>query len=199
MSVLFPPRRRSAPASLLAGYSYPKDSAFTAVKGDAEFLNRFVKGVPFVNKKYTKEVPFLSCMVHKRARSWSSGRNLPVQNFAGLSPLPTSPRDIIMLQNKTNLRVAASVNLFARISSPLSLLNHLYHPMELKSHTQNSLPLHTYKSFPSILYFVKTTGIVPNKSSTLPCPYNSSDANMLSYYVFMKPYCKSLSSVLSRL
>ena len=78
LSFLFSPRRQSAPESLIVGYSYPKDSAFTAVKRDAKFLSRFVKGVPFVNRKYTKGLPFLSNMVHKRVRSWSSGRNLPV-------------------------------------------------------------------------------------------------------------------------
>ena len=112
--------------------------------------------------------------------------------------LPTA-HNYVVKQNRGKLKSCCKCNLFARISSPLSLLNHLYHPMALKSRTQNSLPLRRYKSFPSILYFAKTTGIVPNKSSTLPCPYNSSDANMLSCYVFMKPYYKSLSSVLSRL
>ena len=39
--------------------SYLKDSAFTAVKRDAKFFTRFVKGVPFVNgRSYTKGVPF---------------------------------------------------------------------------------------------------------------------------------------------
>ena len=39
---------------------------------------RFLKGVPFVNRKYTKEVPFLSKMVCNRARGLTSGRSLIV-------------------------------------------------------------------------------------------------------------------------
>ena len=38
--------------------SYLKDSAFTAVKRDAKFSTRYVTGVPFVNRRYTKGVPF---------------------------------------------------------------------------------------------------------------------------------------------
>ena len=38
--------------------SYLKDSAFTAVKRDAKFKTRYVKGVPFVSRMYTKGVPF---------------------------------------------------------------------------------------------------------------------------------------------
>ena len=38
--------------------SYLKDSAFTAVKRDAKVLTRCVKGVPFVNRRYTEGVPF---------------------------------------------------------------------------------------------------------------------------------------------
>ena len=34
---------------------------------------RYVKGVPFVNRKYTKEVPFLSKMVCNRARGLTRG------------------------------------------------------------------------------------------------------------------------------
>ena len=40
--------------------SYLKDSVFTAVKRDEKFLTRYVKGVPFVNRRYTKGVSFLS-------------------------------------------------------------------------------------------------------------------------------------------
>ena len=36
-------------------YSYLKDSAF---KRDTKLLTRFVKGVPFVNRRYRKGVPF---------------------------------------------------------------------------------------------------------------------------------------------
>ena len=34
------------------------ESAFTSVKRDAKLLNRYVKGVPCVNRRYTKEVLF---------------------------------------------------------------------------------------------------------------------------------------------
>ena len=48
--------------------SYFKDSAFPAVKRDAVFLNGYVKGVPFLTRRYTERVPFLSKMVHKSVR-----------------------------------------------------------------------------------------------------------------------------------
>ena len=38
--------------------SYLQDSAFTAVKRDAKVLTRYLKGVPFANRRYTKGVPF---------------------------------------------------------------------------------------------------------------------------------------------
>ena len=38
--------------------SYLNGSAFTAVKRDAKFLTKYVKGLPFVNRRYTKRVPF---------------------------------------------------------------------------------------------------------------------------------------------
>ena len=34
--------------------SYLIDSAFTEVKKEAEFKTRYVKGVPFVNRRYTE-------------------------------------------------------------------------------------------------------------------------------------------------
>ena len=40
--------------------SYLKDGAFTAVKRDATFYTRYVKGVPFVNRRHTSGVPFPS-------------------------------------------------------------------------------------------------------------------------------------------
>ena len=48
-----------------------RGTAFTAVKRDANFLTWHVKGVPFVNRGYTKMVPFLSKMVYKRERCWT--------------------------------------------------------------------------------------------------------------------------------
>ena len=41
-------------------YSHSKDGAFTAVKRDGTFYTRKVKGVPFVNRRYTRGVTFLS-------------------------------------------------------------------------------------------------------------------------------------------
>ena len=42
-------------------YSYLKDGAYSpAVKGNAKFLNSYVKGAPFVIEGITKWVPFLS-------------------------------------------------------------------------------------------------------------------------------------------
>ena len=38
--------------------SYLIDGAFTAVKRDAKFETGYVKGVPFVNRSYTKGVTF---------------------------------------------------------------------------------------------------------------------------------------------
>ena len=49
-------------------YSRFKDSAFTAVKRDAKFETRYVKRVPFINRRYTKGVLFLLNMEYKRVR-----------------------------------------------------------------------------------------------------------------------------------
>ena len=38
--------------------SYLYDSAFTAVKRDAKSQTRYVKGVPFVNRRYMEGVPW---------------------------------------------------------------------------------------------------------------------------------------------
>ena len=50
-----------------------KDIVFIAVKRDAIFYTRYVKVVRFVRGRYTKGVPFLSKMVWKRIRGWTSG------------------------------------------------------------------------------------------------------------------------------
>ena len=49
---------------------------------------RYVKGVPFVDRRYTKGVPlpFRSKMVNKRVRGWTSGRSLSYKTL--LSTLP---------------------------------------------------------------------------------------------------------------
>ena len=57
--------------------SYLNGSAFTALKRDAKFLTKYVKGVTFVNRRYTKGVPFSWKMLYKRVRGWTSGRSLP--------------------------------------------------------------------------------------------------------------------------
>ena len=64
---------------VLVIYSYYKDRPVTAVKRDAVFFYRYVKGVPFLSK-----------MLCKRVMSWASGRSLPVENFVGChrAPLP---------------------------------------------------------------------------------------------------------------
>ena len=58
-----------------------KDYAFTAIKRDTKFETWYVKGVPFVIVRYTKWVPFLSKVLYKKVRAWTSGRSLLVQNF----------------------------------------------------------------------------------------------------------------------
>ena len=50
-----------------------------------------MKGVPFANRRYKKGVPFLSKMVYKRLRDWTSGHNLSVQNFVEYPPWDPSP------------------------------------------------------------------------------------------------------------
>ena len=49
---------KSRKRSIFVTDSHLKDDAFTAVKRDAKFYTRYVKGVPFVNKRYTKGVSF---------------------------------------------------------------------------------------------------------------------------------------------
>ena len=43
----------------------------TALKGMQRGYTRYVKGVAFVNKRYTKGAPFLSEIVYTRVRVWS--------------------------------------------------------------------------------------------------------------------------------
>ena len=44
----------------------------------ASKTTRYLKGVLFADKRDTKGVPFLSKMVYKRVRGWTSGQSLPV-------------------------------------------------------------------------------------------------------------------------
>ena len=59
----------------------PKDpKSLQQLKG-CKVLNKIceIKGVPFVNRRYTKGGPFSWKMGHKRVRGWTSGRSLSVQ------------------------------------------------------------------------------------------------------------------------
>ena len=49
---------KSRKRSIFVTDSHLKDDAFTADKRGAKFYTRYVKGVPVVNKRYTKGVPF---------------------------------------------------------------------------------------------------------------------------------------------
>ena len=51
-------------------------------------MQRIGKGVPFVNKRYTKGIGILrvSNMLYKKLRGWTLGRSLPVQNFVKYPP-----------------------------------------------------------------------------------------------------------------
>ena len=72
-------------------YSYTlyfKDRALTTVQRDTKFKNGFVKGIPlicFVNRRYTKGVPFPSKMLYKRVRAESP--------CIKLCCVPPSPRE----------------------------------------------------------------------------------------------------------
>ena len=44
-------------------------------------VNKYVKGVPSFNKRYTKGIPFMSEMVYKRSRGWTLGESPPGIKF----------------------------------------------------------------------------------------------------------------------
>ena len=51
---------KSRKRSDFVSYSYFKDSGFTEVKRDGKLKDgKYVKGVPFVNRRRSKGVPFL--------------------------------------------------------------------------------------------------------------------------------------------
>ena len=54
----------------------------------------------FVNRGYTKRVHFLSKMVYKRVRGWTSGQSLPVENFLEYPPEVSS--DKVLFDTKLN-------------------------------------------------------------------------------------------------
>ena len=67
--------------------SYLQDSAFTAVKRDAKFSAGCVKGVPFVNRRYTEGVPFCEKWYLKGWRVWPPGWASPYKHlFSNPSP-----------------------------------------------------------------------------------------------------------------
>ena len=75
--------KKSIKRSRFVIYSYFKDSAYTAsVKRDVKFLTMYVKGVPFVNGRYTKEEPFLSKIVQKKGKGLDRGGGAPLINRA---------------------------------------------------------------------------------------------------------------------
>ena len=55
-----------------------KETRKLSGKINTVFETRYVKGVPFVNRRYKEWVPFLSKMVYERLRSWTLVRYLPV-------------------------------------------------------------------------------------------------------------------------
>ena len=65
------------------------ESAFTEVTRDVNFSTRYVKGVTFVNRTYTKWLPLMSNMVYKRVRDWILGCSpgegvLPYITYTGM-------------------------------------------------------------------------------------------------------------------
>ena len=81
-------------------FSYLKDrlSVFTAIKRDAKFETRYEKGVPSVNRMYTKGVTFLCKKVYKRVMGWTPGRSLPPFKTFWISPLPLAR--VLFLDNR---------------------------------------------------------------------------------------------------
>lgn len=61
-------------------YSYFKavlKTVFSAVKGDAAFQFRYVKGVPLVSRRYMQGVLFLSKIAYKRIGVGLRGEDFP--------------------------------------------------------------------------------------------------------------------------
>ena len=93
---------KSRKRSIFVIDSYLNDSVFTAVKRDAKFKTRYVKGVPFVNRRCTKGVPL----------SWKKGKGLDL----GAKRLPIKigeylppPQQMAVIQ--TNAQLDSPVNL----------------------------------------------------------------------------------------
>ena len=103
---------------IVISFSYLKDSASTTVKRGTMVLTRYLKGVPFGNGRYTKEVPFLSKMV----RGWTSGRSLLIWIFVESPPPP--PPGLYLKASQVTTLVALWVHYIALIKwniSPLML------------------------------------------------------------------------------
>ena len=68
--------KKSTKRSGFVVYSKSKESAFTAIIKAIRWMQSstwYLKGVPFVSKKYTIGVPFLPKMVNKWVRGQTSG------------------------------------------------------------------------------------------------------------------------------
>ena len=99
---------------------YVKDSVFTVVERDAKFYTWCVKGVSFINRRYTKGGTFLSKTVYKRVRGRTSGwspprMTVPVYHFCG------TPRDVVnSWRSPKNARLRGRPNVFPVVALLLS-------------------------------------------------------------------------------
>ena len=79
--------------------------------------SRCEAGVPFVNRMYTKGLPFLCKKVYKRVMGWTSGRRLPVWYFfdypRGGGGVKVSPRKSVV-QSDCQYDVTSLVSDFQR-------------------------------------------------------------------------------------
>ena len=66
-------------------------------KRDAKPYTRYVKGVPFVNRKETKGLPLLSKVVYRKVRGWTSRQRACLYK-AAMSYLPHPPGAAKILQ-----------------------------------------------------------------------------------------------------
>ena len=79
--------------------SYLKDTVWTAVKRDAKFETRYVKGVPFVDRRYTKVVPVFV----KKASPYNNSLSTPLHPpgfisrlLSGYIAIPSVKKDEII-------------------------------------------------------------------------------------------------------
>ena len=75
--------------------SHFKGNTFTAVKRNKKFQTRFVKGVPFINRRCTKRIPFLSKMVYKGWGIRTRGGVSPIKFFWVPPGLPRAHKHAI--------------------------------------------------------------------------------------------------------